>query len=382
MHLFLEAIDVWLFRDGRPFDARSDHRAQSLFPPYPSVIQGAIRSHHLVVKNVDLQDPKQIESTVGTIDNYRDLLLRGPFLARKENGQIARYLPVPAHAIPTEDGYIALTPEAPPQTVKTSAPTPMLLWPKSEPQKKEAGQWLCEDLVYSLLARPQTAQHMQVESDKTFFERESRMGIALNERRTTEEGALYEVEFIRPYKDVGLLLEVEGYDGWPSHGVMRIGGEGRAARFEQVSSLPIPSPSMGEGKGEGAKKDSQSTSSCVSPWPTPPDPLPQRFLIYFATPTYFSQGWQPETWEKFFTSKVTLQATALNRFQSLGGFDWAKNPRDPTAHKPARRYVPAGAVYFFTTEGQARLKPDLAPQNAITDLGAEIGFGQVLIERW
>ncbi|HXG18262.1 MAG TPA: type III-B CRISPR module-associated Cmr3 family protein, partial [Methylomirabilota bacterium] len=44
MYLFLEAIDVWLFRDGRPFDARSDHRAESLFPPYPSVMQGAIRS--------------------------------------------------------------------------------------------------------------------------------------------------------------------------------------------------------------------------------------------------------------------------------------------------------------------------------------------------
>jgi CRISPR-associated protein Cmr3 len=61
MHLLLEAVDVWLFRDGRPFDAGSDHRADSLFPPYPSVMQGVIRSHHLVVKNVDLRDPKQIE---------------------------------------------------------------------------------------------------------------------------------------------------------------------------------------------------------------------------------------------------------------------------------------------------------------------------------
>jgi CRISPR-associated protein Cmr3 len=73
---------------------------------------------------------------------------------------------------------------------------------------------------------------------------------------------------------------------------------------------------------------------------------------------------------------VQLQAAAVNRFQSLGGFDWAKND-----HKTARRYVPAGAVYFFNSKGQVRLKPGLT-QNAITDLGAEIGYGQVLIERW
>jgi CRISPR-associated protein Cmr3 len=350
MQLFLEAIDVWLFRDGRPFDARSDHRAASVFPPYPTVIQGVIRSHHLVVKGVDLQDRRQIESTVGTTDDYRDLRLRGPFLARRENSQIVRYLPVPAHAAPTKDGYIALTPQEPPKTVRTNAPTPMLLWPQGELQKKELGQWLHEDQVCSLLAKPKAAQQMQAEPDKTFFEKEARLGIARNERRTTEEGALYEVEFIRPCQNVGLLVQVEGYDGWPFQGILRIGGEGRAARFERVPN--------------------------VSPWPTSATPLPPRFLIYFATPTYFVNGWLPENWEKFFEGEVKLQAAALNRFQSLGGFDWAKND-----HKPARRYVPAGAVYFFTAEREARLKPGLV-QDAITDLGAEIGFGQILIGEW
>jgi CRISPR-associated protein Cmr3 len=375
MHLFLEAIDVWLFRDGRPFDARSDHRATSMFPPYPTVIQGAIRSHHLVVKGVDLRDPQQIASTVGTSDEYGALRLRGPFLAKRENGKIVRYLPVPAHIMPATDGYDALLPQEPPKTVRTNAPTPLLLWPRGEPQKGEAGRWAREDALQTFLqGKPEP---LQTEPDSKFFTCESRMGIARNEvRRTTEEGALYEVEFIRPHNDVGLFVEVEGYDGWPQTGIMRIGGEGRGARFEQVSSFPLPSPSMGEGKGEGEKKKAHSASSSVSSWPTPPNPLPSRFLIYFATPTYFSNGWQPDRWEKFFDGEVKLQAAALNRFQSLGGFDWAKND-----HKPARRYVPAGAVYFFESAGQARLKPGLT-QNAVTDTGAEIGFGQILVEEW
>jgi CRISPR-associated protein Cmr3 len=378
IHLFLEALDVWLFRDGRPFDALSDHRAESFFPPYPSVMQGALRSHHLVVKNVDLRNLEQIESTVGTVDDYKTLRLRGPFLARRENDQIKRYLPVPAHAVLGDGGLIALTPRDPPPTVKTSAPTPMLLWPKSEPQKGDLGQWLPEHQLHSLLAKSGTLLPIRGLSDGELFARESRLGIARDDaRRTTEEGALYEVEFIRPCKDVGLLIEVEGYDGWPSQGVMRIGGEGRAARFEQIRTYPSPSPlSMGEGKSEGEKKGSQSAFSVVSPWPSPPAPLPQRFFIYFATPTCFSKGWQPESWEKFFEGAVQLQTAALNRFQSLGGFDWAKNE-----HKPARRYVPAGAVYFFKSIGQAKLKSGLT-QNAVTDAGAEIGFGQILIGEW
>lgn len=48
--LFMQAEDVLLFRDGRPFNAGSDHEARSLFPPPPSVIQGVLRSHYLVHK--------------------------------------------------------------------------------------------------------------------------------------------------------------------------------------------------------------------------------------------------------------------------------------------------------------------------------------------
>ncbi|MBI3799812.1 MAG: type III-B CRISPR module-associated protein Cmr3 [Deltaproteobacteria bacterium] len=348
MHLFLEAIDVWLFRDGRPFDARSDHRAASLFPPYPTVMQGVIRSHHLVVKNVDLHDSQQIIATVGTTDDYKALCLRGPFIAKKEGQKIVRYLPVPAHAAPGKEGYVALTPTARQKTVKTSAPTPLLLWSDEEPRKTEFGQWLREDQLRRLL-KPGAKSPIVGESEIKLFARESRLGIALNERRTTDEGALYEVEFIRPCKDVGLLVEVEGYEGWPTTGVIRIGGEGRGAHFKEVNA---------------------------ESWPPPLNPLPKRFLLYFATPTYFAKGWQPETWDQFFEGDVKLQAAAVNRFQSMGGFDWAAN-----THKPARRYVPAGAVYFFQREGQARLKPGLI-QNAVTDAGTEIGFGQIFVEEW
>src|SRR5688572_7311724 len=99
MRLFISPEDVWLFRDGRPFDAASSHRARSLFPPYPSVMQGVIRSHQLVLKDVNFNDQASkatIEKTVGTADDYGSLRMRGPFLAIYMNGKLTRFFPRPA----------------------------------------------------------------------------------------------------------------------------------------------------------------------------------------------------------------------------------------------------------------------------------------------
>ncbi len=356
MQLFLEPVDVWLFRDGKPFDAGSDHRARSLFPPSPHVMQGVIRSHHLVVKGVDLRDRQAIAAAVGTVKDFRGLRLRGPFIAKKEgrNGEIVRYFPVPADVIPDEKtgGYRPLRPRPQQDTpsVLTSAPAalPMLLWPPEDtrPTKKEFGQWMSETELQKCLE----GQPAEAIPSSRLFVHENRFGIGLNEVTwTTEEGALYEVDFIRPCKGVGLWVQVEGYDGWPQAGTLRIGGEGRGAHFSQI--VP-PLTSL------------QSQL---------PDPLPSRFKVYFASPAFFEDGWKPrDGWGQFFAGEVTLQAVALNRYEIIGGYDWAANQQ-----KPARRYVPAGSVYYFAADGGAQLKQDV-----ITENGAEIGFGQVIITEW
>lgn len=347
--LFLEALDVWLFRDGRPFDALSDHRAESLFPPYPKTIQGMIRSHYLMIKRINLHDKQMIADTVGTTTDFKTLRLRGPFLAQRyHDGTIERYFPLPADVTYQNDHFWSLRPQAVASGILTSAAIPMLLLPKPEdkPQKSEFNLWLSEtDLQHCLEGRKVTGIPTH-----NLFVRENRFGIGLNDaQRVTQEGALYEVEFIRPCPGVGLLIEIAGYNNWPDSGILRSGGEGRGARF---------------------------TSVPVSPWPVPSTPLPACFKVYFATPTYFDSGWQPQDWGKFFKGEISLQAVALPRYDSVGGFDWASND-----HKPARRYVPAGSVYYFQSKGQVQLNPNLT-QNAITDFGAEIGFGQILIKEW
>lgn len=350
MQLFLKPSDVWLFRDGRPFDALSDHGARTLFPPYPSVIQGVIRSHYLVIKNIDLRNKKEIAEVVGTAEDYKDLRLRGPFLARQEMGRVVRYLPQPADALMSEGDK--LRPASPPRPIPNSAiannVTPRLLGLDEEPGKGRSRLWVDEDSIHRYL---EGGEVTGIPEEKLFWY-ESRFGIGRDDlRRTAREGALYEIEFVRLWEDVGLLVAVEGYDRWPERGFLRIGAEGRGAYFEEVKT---------------------------STWPTVPEPLPSCFRVYFATPAYFEGGWQPAAgnWSKFFDGPVELVAAAIHKYESIGGYDWATG-----THKPARRYVPAGSVYYFVSSGQARLKPELI-QRAITDRGAEIGFGQIIVKEW
>jgi CRISPR-associated protein Cmr3 len=163
---------------------------------------------------------------------------------------------------------------------------------------------------------------------------------------------LYEVGFVRPAKDVGLYVEMEGNEPeWQKPGILHLGGEKRMAQFQIESADALP--------------------------PNPEHT--NRFKVYFATPTFFENGWQPTLWGKFFSGDVELVGAAINRFETVGGFNWIANPNEATAHRPARRFVPAGSVYYF--KGNAQLKPGLL-QQAITDFGAEIGFGQIIIKEW
>lgn len=367
MRLFIEPTDVWLFRDGRPFDAGSDHRAASLFPPPPSVIQGALRAAHVTFRGGKMDDYVarrllEIEQEIGSPDagkpdNPLPFRLRGPFIMRRvqeENGLVryVRYLPLPADAARVAGGYRTLAP-ADRTDVRTNLPSGLrLLWQfnrdpvnNQTPEQEEKNHaWATAEAVSRYLVDQQAIPASDAVAESDLFERESRFGIGLDyDVRRPAEGALYEAELIRARHGVGIEIQVDKLTGWPSTGLIKLGGEGHAGRFEVLA-------------------DEQ------------PDPLQltPKFKLYFTTPAYFGDGWKPQDWGTFFEPTPQLVAAALPRFESRGGFDLAYQE-----HKPAKRYVPAGSVYYFEGNASARLK-----SSNVTEYGAEIGFGQVIIGRW
>lgn len=351
MQLVLEPVDVWLFRDGRPFDAGSDHHARCLFPPYPSVIQGAIRSHELVLRGVNLRDPAAVAAAVGTAEEYGCLRLCGPFLARSDAGALTRYFPVPADAVAGQDGRAEMLSLRQGQEGVVSSigeRLPRLFFNPGEAGKPGRGRWVAENDLLALLA----GNTVRALPDRCLFEYEERLGIGREDSiRSSKSELLYEAQYVRPARDVGLWLEMQGYSKWPREGIMRIGAEGHGAFFRAVAPRPWPGLDLS-------------------------GPLPPRFKLYFAAPAYFSGGWQPESWAFAFAGSVTLEAVALSGYETIGGFDWAAGRQ-----KASRRFVPAGSVYYFRSDSAVRLQPSLVNQ-AVTQWGGEIGFGRVIAAEW
>jgi CRISPR-associated protein Cmr3 len=348
---FLEAEDVLFFRDGRPFNAGEDHHAVSRFPPPPSVIQGVVRSHYLVHKGVPLEKDK-IRRAVGDAENLNGLRLSAPILARRApDGRLTRFFPTPADACLAEKDQSV----QPRRLEKFSGHSHagrglqylLVSPPEMEAKKEEVGGYLDESSFMAYFFEGKTAKTV---SSSSLFEREARLGIHLEGRqRSTKEGMLYEAEFIRPREGVGLLVEVQGYTDFPASGVMRAGGEGRALRYEKIEPPAFPVVFAKAGQA-----------------------LPDAFKVYFVSPAWFEEGWKPRDWGMFLDGSVELVAAAVAGFEVLGGYDLLEGRQ-----KPASRWLPAGSVFYFRSRGGASLK-----QAALTERGAEIGYGQVVVGAW
>ncbi|MFA0766495.1 MAG: hypothetical protein BDTLLHRC_001448, partial [Candidatus Fervidibacter sp.] len=113
MQIVIRPMDVWLFRDGKPFTAGEDHIAESTFPPSPFSLQGAIRTKVLADKGVNLSEfasQGQPDPEVGYGDNYGNLRLRGPLLMRCKDGKWERLIPMPADVVKVGNRYELLRP--------------------------------------------------------------------------------------------------------------------------------------------------------------------------------------------------------------------------------------------------------------------------------
>jgi CRISPR-associated protein Cmr3 len=371
--LFLEALDVWMFRDGKPFNAGESHIANSLFPPSALTLQGALRTFLLDQAGVDLNayregkskadvyvalgDPSNSGNPLGQFSFY------GPFVAKRyASDQIERYVPLPYDVVAAKDADLrfrntrlkTLFPIDAIMVVEDLSLHALNIVPDDKPL---SSYWISEGSLQRYLDGT-TLTVGDCVREETLFAREYRSGNALlysHRRVRAEEGMLYSGAFIRPQADVGLLIWLSEDIArlLPDEGCFRLGGEGRMARFqliEDAAQVQPNTPLVHHWRGEA------------------------RLKVVFLTPTYFRQGWLPD--DTAFQS--SLVAAALGRPTLMGGWDLAqKRPR------PVRRWVPAGSVYYFEFKGQERPDNLLLCEQPDRELPvAQLGFGQVAVGIW
>lgn len=361
---WVEPLDVWMFRDNKPFSAGQNFVARSIFPPTPQTMQGVVRTAYLehrgvnwAAYNAGKADPKLYDA-VGNARSLGALRVSGPFLARRTGDRtVERLYPAPLDLLihrdadPAKVNYQIMAPQ--PLTFATTCPfdgwQPVMLPPDVTGFSDISDGWLTETQFQAYLNDDAAKIAGEPLKSGDLYVTEERPGVGLDYRRRAADEAnklLYHAQFIRPCAGVGLLVGTS-IDAF--HGVerVRIGGEGRGGRVHSVDYTP----------------------------PTPP--TSGLIKLVLLTPAYFDGGWGPKDgdWSPWVGDQARLIAFAIGKPQALSGWDLANNQP-----KPLRHFIPAGSVYYFADAERTDQPFTQTPPNE-PDFGA-MGFGNFAVGSW
>lgn len=367
--IVLEPIDVLFFRDLRPFGAGSEHHAASLFPPYPSVTAGALRTVAMAAHGVQFDRPGSVSQHVARVwgrpgESAFSARLKGPFICHQ--GEIL--FPLPADLDFREGKVVRLSPLDGRDTDFFTSSLDLHggglrpLWWGENKGFQQSGEGPCFLAAADMERYLKGPLPERAISASELWTTEARFGIALGVHRTVREGMLYSLKAIRLQKEVGLALAVggEGESPLPEEGLLRLGGEGRMARWRFAGTRRWPEPGFREG----------------------------RFTWTLVTPAIFRDSgddappWLPANVRREARGYVLeeeglrarLVAVCLQSLSPVSGWDIVKKEA-----KPLRWAVPAGTVYYFELESGDPLK---CHAQSVSAVGANEGFGIVLVGGW
>ena len=356
--LKIYAFDPLFFRDGKPFTMGNEHGANGIFPPYPSVFYGALRTLYFSSRIELFQMLKKERKFNNPQDDpSRSLKIKGVFISVNDEP----FFPLPLDCVEEEDSdnQEVMVLELKDNEFISSNRLPKILVPPTGEtvENVENGYFSIYEMEEYLNGKKKDKLPYVNLMDYTY--KEEKIGIARNYKtRHTQEQMLYKISMTRMVPNLSILVDYEGLE-LPEKGVLRLGGEGKIASYETVKIPKIEAPKI--------------TSSC--------------FKVYLATPALFRNGWLPgwingdESGEdryqgNFNGVRIRLLAAAIGRYVSIGGFDMARN-----YPKVMRRAVPAGSVYYFSADCDENTIIDLFHGRNISDYRNEEGFGLAFVGR-
>ena len=340
----IQPVDVLFLRGNRSF-ADSNH-ADAVMPPWPSVFSGALRARMI-------EDARAAESfhagtltgplaeVVGTSPSELGAFRLGfvclergvdasDVSVRRDSDATRRQLlfAAPADLVVSDADQISrlhsiALAELGVESSNALATVPVLR--TSVASKATSGCWLTSEGMRAYL-RGGTPESSQVVRSSELWKSDDRLGIALDvERRSAREGMLYTTQTVALASTASFVVGVHGAGGSvPTTGLLRLGGDGRGAALSSWAQDGQP------------------------PWDHVPNG--SRFALVLATPGIFPGGWiLPGTrrdgtnWVFTFGKlRARLVSAVVPRNEVVSGWDLAQ--RRP---KPAKRSVPAGAVYWL-----------------------------------
>ena len=324
-YVFIEPLDVLYLRGNRGFGAPGDHAA-ALMPPWPSLAAGALRSRMLTDSGFH---PSALEqglpdaawnAVLGTLSRPGSFRLSAFGLAQRNNhGAVEPLHPCPADVVVTTGQAAYLRPQT--TALPCSGALPALALLSSAARDKPQTRWLTAAGWSAYLAGRLIASSELIATE-ALWKTDARVGVGLDEAtRAARQGALFSTDAVALAGGVGLLAGVSGAAGkLPRSGLVRLGGDGRAARLSAAS---------------------------IPPRDLAPLAAARQLRLVLTSPGLFLNGWRlpglssDGVWS-YGGVQARLVAAAVPRAAIVSGWDLAN-----WIPKPALRAVPAGAVYWF-----------------------------------
>jgi CRISPR-associated protein Cmr3 len=329
VRILIEPNDVLLFRELKHFTAGEDHIARSTLP-LPQTVAGAIRSKILVSQNFSQEAKDYIGYEKDEPEGNDVLKIIGTFLW-DEGELFATPMDVAAG-----ENLCYMEPK------RIDEFEIEFFHPPAEPR---GGLIKINDLAKYLVG--------ELELDRLKIEsvvREGRIGVGLNPAKTAEEHMLYSVEFIRIK---AISVWVENLKHLPEAGLLKLGGEGRFARFR-----------VGE---------NESIRILERSWEKVRNEIGKRAKLYVATPLLIENSgrftWNVEMELKKAGFKIERITPLIGKPLKISGWNRAKN-----WPKGVRYAIPAGSVYFIEFEGELNIERPYLKLGELTNLGYGLCF--------
>jgi CRISPR-associated protein Cmr3 len=265
----IEPVDTLFFRGGESMEAGENHEVDTMFPPMPATIIGAIRT--AIMRQHNIGPANYVKNPAASLRDFPILgqpntpgfSLTGP-LFMTDN---ALLLPAPAHwyADLPEPEKMQWGKEYPLQAASPLTPGRLGLtgsvrqpfWvhqPEGSDMKTLSGYWATSTAFAAMAKTGKAAISFVKEASNlkkntpailpvsTLFDREERTGLAMTPQRTAKEGHLYSAAHIRMRSGVRLVTCIHSPHQVPLEtvGIVQLGGEQRVCRYRLLPDLTLP----------------------------------------------------------------------------------------------------------------------------------------------
>jgi len=320
----LNPYDILLFRDGRPLGLGG--RAYSIFPPFPSTFQGALRAK--LWANQDFPDFEKdwLNSENPTLEFYGSFLKKGDEI----------FFPLPANIlkkIKKEEIQAVSIPIKESKFIKsenTNIEIEKLPWVYTDKDVELASGFISLSELKNWLLKESYLPTSGIVFLKDIFSYEERIGIRMEYSLHTvkKEDGLFGMRFIKLENSVSFLFWIKAeknenilkqiFESPPE--VIILGGERKTANYKVKEDSFFDLFSNLKDKIKAKVKENKTLK------------------VLFLTPAIFN-SWKPEN--NVF-NKLELISCVLGRPLDIGGWDLKEN-----RPKPMRKAIPAGSVFWF-----------------------------------